>query len=560
MSRIITLTKILLKNGNSQFNGDESKTKKKKSIFSKITGVGQFFLLLLIFTPFTFNLYSIAENLYNTFKPINKQGLVLSFAISSSIVIVLIFGVLYSLNVYYFSNDLETLLPLPFKSSEIVFSKFLTVLIYEYLTVLIAFSPSIVLYAIKEGITVTYVLYSIIIFLFIPIIPLSISGVICMVMMSFTPFTKNKERFRLISSIIMFGFIMCVNFYIQKFQGVYSNDVELHKGNISIITVINKYIVTNTFATKALIFNKDVIGMLNIILFISFSVLVLIIFLIIAQNLYFKGALGSTEITSKRRTLTHSEISKGTKSKTKLYSYFLKEIRLLMRSPVYFLNCVLMNFIFPLFILIPLIMQEGSVKFLREVRIELNGTETNLALPLAIGLGAAIIICSMGPVSASSISREGKSIFINKFIPIDYKTQLLSKILCGVIINFIGVIILFVIMCVMFLPKVKLAIPMLILMFLGTILCNLIGILIDIIHPKLNWSEEHKPVKQNFMLFVYVILLLSLAGTPSIIVLITDMNYYMTFIVFFLGLSILNIILWFIVKNVGVNKLKKIEM
>lgn len=230
MNKVITLTKVLLKNGNAEFSNGGLSTKNKKGVLSKVTGIGKILLMLLIFAPFTFTLYAAGEQIYNALKPLNQQSFVLSFAISSSIMLVFIFGIIYSINVYYFSNDLEIVLPLPFKSSEIVLSKFLTVLMYEYLTVLILFSPYIVLYGIKEGFTFTYVLYSIIVFVFIPIIPLSLSGVLCMLIMSFTPFIKNKERFR----------------------------------------------------------------------FISISMLILYIFIIFAEKLYFKGAVGSTEVTSKR--------------------------------------------------------------------------------------------------------------------------------------------------------------------------------------------------------------------------------------------------------------------
>ncbi|WP_142413330.1 hypothetical protein [Hathewaya massiliensis] len=564
MNKVITLTKVLLRNGNAEFNKSGLSSKKKKGVLSKITGIGQIILMLLIFTPFAFSLYAAGEQIYYALKPLNQQSFVLSFGISSSIMLVFIFGIIYSINVYYFSNDLEIVLPLPFKSSEIVLSKFLTVLMYEYLTVLILFSPYIVLYGVKEGITFTYVLYSIIVFLFIPIIPLSLSGVLCMLIMSFTPFIKNKERFRFISSIVVFGFVMVMNVYMQSFQGGSDGNVGVQRlvtsGNMSIIMGINKYILTNTFAIKSLIFNREVTGVLNLILFISVSMLMLYIFIIFAENLYFKGAVGSTEVTSKRRLLTHSEISKGSKGKSQLYSYYLKELRLLMRSPVYFLNCVLMDFVFPLFILIPFVIQEGSFKFLGELRSMMNGNDGKWSLVLSIALGVSLIICAMGPVSASSISREGKDISFNKFIPMDYKTQILSKILSGITINFLGVIFFFIIFCFVFLPNIKLGLFILVLMSLGIVFGNLIGILSDIIHPKLLWEEEHKPVKQNFMLVIYVFILIPLAGVPSFVVINTNLNYNMIFILFSLGVILLNIILWVVIKSIGIKKLKSIEI
>ncbi len=73
---------------------------------------------------------------------------------------VLLFGILYVLSKYYFSNDLNQLVPLPIKASHILGSKFITLMISEYLTSLPIILPFILIYGIRGGEGLIYWIYS----------------------------------------------------------------------------------------------------------------------------------------------------------------------------------------------------------------------------------------------------------------------------------------------------------------------------------------------------------------------------------------------------------------
>ena len=74
----------------------------------------------------------------------DKKEVLLAIILSLGSTISFFFGIYTIMNVFYFSEDIEVILPLPFKSSEIVFGKFIAVLINMYIYTAMLVLPLIV--------------------------------------------------------------------------------------------------------------------------------------------------------------------------------------------------------------------------------------------------------------------------------------------------------------------------------------------------------------------------------------------------------------------------------
>ena len=72
--------------------------------------------------------------IYTIYEQIGQKSMFLLFGFLASQIMIFLFGLLYVMSKYYFSNDLAQLLPLPIKPSYILGSKFVTLMISEYLT------------------------------------------------------------------------------------------------------------------------------------------------------------------------------------------------------------------------------------------------------------------------------------------------------------------------------------------------------------------------------------------------------------------------------------------
>ena len=137
------------------------------------------------------------------------------------------------------------------------------------------------------------------------------------------------------------------------------------------------------------------------------------IFIILGQALYFKGVMGVSETSSKRKTLSNSELIKNTTQNSSLKVYILKELKLLFRTPIYFMNCVLMNFLWPVFLLIPIFSQKSGRSQLNMLTEFLQNSKTS-----GIALGAffafMVFVSCSNSIATTAISREGKNLLYIK--------------------------------------------------------------------------------------------------------------------------------------------------
>ena len=89
--------------------------------------------------------------IYVAGSSLNQPEIVLTIGFMLSQMFVLFFGMFYIIGSFYFSNDLETLVPLPLKPYEVIGSKFAVVMVNEYITALPILLPPLLIYGIGTG-------------------------------------------------------------------------------------------------------------------------------------------------------------------------------------------------------------------------------------------------------------------------------------------------------------------------------------------------------------------------------------------------------------------------
>ena len=434
MSKFITLTKVLLKTG-TQSSGNK---KNKKGVKGILLGL----LLILTFTPMAIEFGKFLSVAYDGLHAIGQEAAILGFGLSVVSIVIFFFGIFYAMGIFYFSMDVENLLPLPFKPWHIMGAKFTVVLIYEYLTEIIFFVPTLIAYGVKSGGGYLYYTYGVIIFLLLTIIPLVIASVINMIIMRFTNIAKNKDRFRYIGGIIAMFFGVGINLYIQKYtQDVSQLEITkmFAKGNNSLLSLATKIFPSTNIAVNSLINTASTKGFINLVLFIAIAVVALIIFIILGDALYFKGVMGVSETSSKRKILSSHELTKNTKQSSSLKVYVLKELKLLFRTPIYFMNCVLLNFLWPIFLLIPVFMEKGGTGQLKKLTEFLQDGK-NIGMALGAFFAFMVFVSCTNAISTTSITREGKNLYILKYIPMEYKHQLMAKVCSAVVLGTAGML------------------------------------------------------------------------------------------------------------------------
>lgn len=553
MSKFIALTRVLLKTG-TQSPGNK---KNKKQIKGILLGL----LLIIAFTPIAIQFGKFLSVAYDGLHAMGQEAVILGFGLSIVCVVIFFFGIFYAMGIFYFSMDVENLLPLPFKPWHIMGAKFAVVLIYEYLTELIFFLPTIIAYGIKSNGGVLYYTYGVIIFLLLPIIPLVIASVINMIIMRFTNIAKNKDRFRLVGGLIAMGFGVGINIYIQRFtQDINQSEITkmFEQGNNSLVALATKMFPSTIIAVNSLINTTNIHGIINLILFIVITLASLMIFIILGQALYFKGVMGVSETASKRKTLSSHELTKNTTQNSTLKIYILKELKLLFRTPIYFMNCVLMNFLWPVFLLIPIFAQKGGRSQLNMFTEFLQNDKTT-GIALGIFFAFMVFVSCSNAISTTTISREGKNLFILKYIPMKYKDQLMAKVLSAVVLGVAGMLM----VCILGLILLKLPLDLVLLMiivgFLGIVFTSFIGIFIDLNFPKLQWDTEQKAVKQNLNVIISMIICIALGGLMVFLIIKLELAKWAVFALIVVSCTILDLLLYYLLATKGVKMLRKIE-
>ena len=157
-----------------------------------------------------------------------------------------------------------------------------------------------------------------------------------------------------------------------------------------------------------------------------------------------------SETTSEKRILSKEEVTRTVKSKNPVRTYAMIEWKKLYRTPAWFMNCVLMPLIWPVFMLgIALISIISSLGMAKTTglwtRLVADGTIFRLLkgeLPVAVAVltaaGIAVMMSMFCVISATAMSRKGSEYIYMKCIPMSYHDQIRAMLVSGILISLLG--------------------------------------------------------------------------------------------------------------------------
>jgi ABC-2 type transport system permease protein len=558
MSNYIALTKILLKNSLTSFTNSNKAKRKSNRIKNAVIPIILFVSLL----PLAGAIGAGVFVAYPIFKEIGQEGLIFASGLMAVSMMILFFGIFYIMNIFYFSKDVESMLPLPLRPSTIMAAKFTVTLLYEYLTEFLLLAPVIIAYGIASRAGIIYYLYSIIGFLTLPVIPLVYAGIMNMVLMRYTNISRNRDQFRIIGGALAMFAAVFVNIKSQSFFSGLSDPNQLKAmltpGDNSLIGIISGIFPANKLFAIALVNSANIKGLVNILLYVAISILFTALFLTLGESLYFKGVIGISEAKSRRKKLTTEQFDKSIVKSSIIKSYTIKELRLLFRTPIYFINCVLINFLFPLFLFIPILSGSQNGMGIRELRAFVKSGSYE-GIILAIAFAAILFATGTNGVTSTAISREGANIFISKYIAVSYHDQIMAKIMTGVILGMVAAISMLATAIYILLPPIHLILLIIIVGAVGVLFTSFIGILIDLNFPKLHWDNEQKAVKQNMNLMFSMLIAAVVAAVVVIPVIILHLNVWIVFAALIVIFGFADAVLYGLIKSAGVNLFEKIE-
>lgn len=527
---IKNLTKIFSKDLLSRFdfiNFEKKKINKKTVIF---------WLFLIVIISISFMSYKVIHFL----KEINQTAIFLNGYMMIISFIIAFQTIIICTNSYYFSYDLNLLLPLPIKPKDILTAKFITIILNMYLTELIFFLFPMIIYGIMTLSNLLYYIFLMCTLVIFPILPTLIISITISVFIKFTRFIKNKNFFQiLITSIFMIS-VFFVEFKI-------TNVLVMEKSGEITEKVISDYIISfdekiqkaNTFFIQVndisnMLKNQKPIECLKIIKIGFIDIILFVIFILMENKYYIKDILRNNNFNkiNKRHKIKSIKYSR---KKNKKIAYFLKEIKMLVRNPTFFIQCVFPTISFFLTAMLITISFAPQVREFLKTEIFEDKMQINYNIKMA---GALMIftqiIFTISNISITGISREGKNAKFMKNLPIKLYDQFMCKSYVQILINNV-----FLFMLVLCINKIILEIKFLDLMFLFVlfVLINIINsklmLLIDLINPNLNWDAEYEINKNSKnKIFQYAFTIYMILFITYLSKILDGTNIIMSYLVF----------------------------
>ena len=479
-------------------------------------------------------------------------------------------AILVCSNVFFFSKDLKYILPMPIKPIELLIAKFNTVISIAYSMEGLFLVIPLLIYGIITLKSIIYYFFMLLVLIMFPIFLITIVSIFMLFIMQFTKFIKNKDIFQILIVAVLTIILTTTEIYL--FNSVFNdniiemqinenNEIENAELNIEILNnkldklnnyflIINPCInLLNNFEIKIILIELIKLIIINIILFL--------IFIFLGKILYLKNLLKNIAYINKKKNTKKIIKNKYKKNKIKI-SYIKNEFRKIIKNPTFFIQGIFQYIFIVLILLLIINFFFPSIlkSFQEDDMINQLGINNFILQCICMILGILQVVFTLGNLSITAISRDGKDATITKYIPVSLYKQFVWKNIPQILINsftIIGMLIVIVINTNN-IPFIYYLIGGILAMLLNLINCIIMSI-IDLKRPNLDWINETSLLKDNrnklYQYITTIVIVLLLIYFTKIF---TDINIEFSLVIILVIFSVVIIGLIIYVKK-NINKL-----
>lgn len=500
--KVISLTKVFLKNSFKNYM-PSVKTKQKKT--------GMLLLYILAFGYLAGVMGFVSYGMITSMMQIHQEAVFLGVFLLGMALLLVFQSIFSCMNVFYFSKDVEYVLPLPLRPVEILMAKFNTMLVTEYIMeFIIGFIPFL-LYGILTGASIFYYIMAVIVLMVFPIFPILIASLLVMIIMSFAKITKKRDTYQFIATIILILVIFGIQFFISGHVKMSEEQMleQLVQTN-GLVQSIGQYFVTLLPSVQAMTATNIGTMLLELIKLLAITAAAYGIFMLLGQKIYFKGAIDNQIGNG----TAHKKIKgdKVYKPKKIAISYVKKEFMSLVKNPIFLMQCILPPILFPFLFLGVFVLGIGGEEQVQMDSLlqQIQGNSTGV---LCILVGVTQFFMMMSYTSVTAISRDGQNAVFMKYIPVSFYKQIHYKAMPAILLN----LFMFAITLGIVYYKIpNIGITTYLAAFVIATLLNILQselmVIVDLKRPKLEWTTEYAVVKQNMnMIFTFFVCFIVIA-------------------------------------------------
>ena len=430
-------------------------------------------LYVLVGAIIVFYVWIYFQQFYTQFKPLGLEQYILPIFMVIVSLIVFIYSIRLTENVLFKSKDYEMLSALPIQPKTILSSKLIYILGINYFLSFLIMLPASIMFVAQEGINVTYVILTFILTFFIPVIPIVLGALIAMAI----GYIATKFRYtNLVTTAIMIIFLLSFIFV----PSMMPDDVMSTVTNEQMDSYIKSYYPAYLF--------KNALQDMNILsstIYIVGNILIFIVFVTLIGKLY-----NYINQKLKEKFKANKFRGKEYKSSSAFSAMLRKELKKVFTTPVYLLNSC-----FGLFILLGLSI---FMFFTNDIGIT-NMINQLEMLPYRESIIAIILIftVALSCTTGSSISLEGKKIWIYKTMPVNVNDILISKLSTNLVIGLPVIILSASLLCIKFGFTLGVYLLLLFVPTMFLMASALFGLLMNLKYPVFDFENEVYVVKRS---------------------------------------------------------------
>ena len=505
-----------------------------KSKNSGLSAMGILVSFALIFGIVITGSYNLAELAYTNFHKADLDWFFFLFFSVPAVIAPFFFTVFTSYTNLFDSKDNDLLLSMPISHRLIILSRLISMWIIHILIIAIVMIPMEVKYCEKSGIDVLQILCFTALMFLLSLLSLTISILVGWIIGIATKNLRNKN---MIITIMVLAFLVVYFFLVSsdKIKEIASSLITGAEGIAANIKGIYPLYAIGSSATKDMLSLITVLGIV--------VALFAIVFIAISKTF-----IGIATAKSSTKSIGYKQ--QNIKSRKVSTTLFKKEFSRFINTPAYILNSVTGLIV--------------SIVVVIMTSFKVNDGTVNISVTVSsiIALILLCIFCSLDFVTAPSISLEAKTLWLLKSLPISPMDSIIAKLKLHIYICAPVTFITSIIAIVMYNASVGYAIFMLLLPLEYTFISAQIGMYEGIKHANFNWVTETQAVKAGIasllsMLFSLLISLVTLAAA-IVLPIILDFSFLISFSVLLVLLTVINVLLFKLIKTKGVKLYEKL--
>ncbi len=449
---------------------------------------------------------------------ISSADIMLKFLVAAGMFMTVFYGILEVLSRLYFSRDIVILSYLPVRDFTLYSARLVGHMIAEIGISAVFIIPGTIVYMSRTGFDAMLLLRALAVTVLSPAVPVAFCALVSGLISKVPGFWNHKELITTAFSLIIVLGAVFISYFSGQLGGSSVDEETLAKSITSLSSVFDRVVLAIppvAWAARALTDGgKDML--LMILASIASMALVAVLF---SYHYIADTSRGSeTSAPMKKVDMSRAVIH----GQSPLKALTKREIQEMVRTPAYLVNGLLGPVIMPtmmtVMMIIPFMKIDGGIaEFVRT----LGGAKAAM-LPVCLFItGIMSLMMGMNSVSSTAVSREGRRHSLMVSLPVDARSLIASKLVAALFFSLVGIIPPPII-CAVIIPGFGLYA---LLMFLWSALLAFIGavlgLIIDIGKPRLDWINETKAIKSNMnQIFGLLIFFVVLALDAGIVVLL----------------------------------------